>query len=149
MKQIMVIALMAPMFLLAQQPNKVVYKAKQIKNLIIQNYGQQNKSVISDKVLGVNVEIIVDTIFKQYKIYFDDENYKRTYVTFSFAADLDKSWNKSYRPQVRTYKMESQERYCTLYDYLDSFLYMLEIKFDDELPNNCVLIWDIVDVVKQ
>ena len=70
--------------------NIIHYKADYLKQLSVKNYQSLKKvdeKVLSEKVLGVNVDIYVDTVFKKYTILDKDENDTTSGMTFSYVRN--------------------------------------------------------------
>ncbi len=150
MKILFYLLLFCPAYLFAQEKNKVYYKAEQIKSFAIADYGKSTSSVLSEKVFGIDVEIVVDTIFKKYDIFFNDEDGKRTYLSYRFVRDYDNSAKVGKpRNQIRHYQMNIDEDYFTLDDYLDSFAKVLHIAFEKQLADGCVMVFSVVDAIKK
>lgn len=100
--------------------------------------------------LAKDVDIVVDTIFNKYEIFFYDQDAKRSILSFDFIRDINKTnYFKSTRDQIRSFQMKLNDDYFVLDDYLDSFLQLLEVYYDKRLDNGCVVSFRVVDAQKK
>lgn len=112
--------------LYAQQKDKLHYTAKTI-NMVIED---SNSKTIGESVLGKDVSIVIDTIFKKYTIRYTDEDYKKSGLTLKFLGDyLDKSEDKG----IYIYRMEYRGHFYRLVDAKNHPLLRL-ISITDEQP---------------
>jgi hypothetical protein len=135
----------------SQVKNICAYKAETlIQETIVQNYMGDSERVLSSKVFGIDVKIIVDTVFKKYTIMYTDKNYKRSAMIFNYQRDyfID---GKSDNPKInKLYLMVLDGGlHFFLRDYLDWGLFNdLEIRLEEVLAHNIKYVFKIKNAEK-
>ncbi len=135
----------APLFLFSQTKNVVTYKAKNLRMDLFQ-ISDSGRTRLTNKVLGVDVEIAVDTVFKSYTLFFTNEDYQRTYLKWVFVKDLGNDndlWRKGHH-----YKMLIEGDQATLDDYLESQNPGV-LAITMFIPNNKAVVYSVVEAIKQ
>lgn len=148
MKYILIL-LFVPVTILSQTKiNTISYQGGILTQEIIQNYNSFNEEqkIVQNKVIGINVEIIIDTIFKKYTILFTDQDQKRNITYWSFVRNyFPGKEDKSQR--VKLYLMEDfKNGRWFLKDYLDLAIEEMKelVIISEELfPNNCSFLFRI------
>lgn len=134
-----------------EQPKKIVvggknslyYKADVITNELIDGYPPffGKEKYIFNRVLGKDVEIYVDTLFKKYTIRFKDQDDNNKVMVYKYVRDYfidSASQSSSSRMNTKIYLMESGSMRFMLSDFMDIFNYM-DIIYEDRQGTNFTL----------
>lgn len=136
----------------SQSKHVVTYKADLIKSELIQNYAipkASNEKIIQSRVIGIEVLIEVDTVFKKYTVWFTDDAGRRTYLNLSYNRDVYPVANSKTTPFNKIYYMTNKEDIFLVTDYMELIpMNYLKIQFTERYPDNCTLFMQINNVEK-
>lgn len=133
------------------QSNKdiIYYKAALISQEVVQNnfdLGKEKKQM-EYKIVGKDVEISIDTVFKKYTILFTTEEYRKSTITLKYLRTYFPD-NKKNPDISKIYLMSYQNKNFMVIDYLDLFLHELNICLDEIIPTNCTLLYRVKDATR-
>lgn len=145
MKYILLLAFIPTTLFSQNKNNTILYEGGLLTQEIIQNYLDKNQKVIQNKVIGTNVRIFIDTIFKKYTILYSDEDEKNMAMIFKFL----RNYFPGEQSRDKFYLMEFQEYKFFLVDYLNIYpVFELQISEEELLPNNCTFLYRVKNVKK-
>ncbi len=144
MKYILIL-LFLPISLFSQtNKNEVIYEDGILTQEVIQNHLSfaEKEKVIQNKVLGINVRVTIDTVFKKYTVTFTDQDQKKRFMWFNFLQNAFQDKDRNYSSK-NIYMMEDMNKdQWFLIDFLNIFYSKeLIISQDKLLPNNCTFLY--------
>jgi hypothetical protein len=131
--------------------NTIHYKAKTINESAIQNYGvfSPDEKVIYEKVLGVDVDIYIDTIFNKYTILYKDKNYKSIAMIYEYVRDyfIEKDGKSGNTANTKMFLVDCRGSKFMLIDLSKNPIFnMIELRAEDKLANNCTWVFTIKNI---
>jgi len=128
--------------------NRIHYTANTITEAAVKDYTGFNykDNLVYEKVLGTEVDIYIDTVFKKYTVLYKDKEYKSVAMIYEYMRDYFTD-NKDKSPDSKIYLMDMQGAYFMLADALNMFD-MLEMIAEKKLANNCTWIFNIKNAVR-
>ena len=136
---------------LEEAENIIQMHAPIIREKIVKNFRTPTEQVLVDRVLGIDVSVLIDPIFSKYTVLFTNENGEKKEMIFRFirhpATTTDPNQNiifKSY------YYMEFADEIYLLIDFIN-WSKSIEIRRSKLLPKNGMLLYQIdnLKVVKK
>ena len=141
----LLLLLFIPVTLFSQtSKNTIHYEGGVLTDELIQHYLSDSQKVIHNKVLGVDVKISIDTVFKKYSILFTDKDGQRKLMMFEYVRDYYPTVKNDFPSWNKLYLMEFQGIRYFLIDYLETDpFYELEVRHNEMFPNNCTLLYRV------
>lgn len=132
----------------AQNKNIIYYEAKKIIKENVENFGFMGMdSIHKSVVLGIDVKIAVDTMFKSYKMYFTDKDYKSVEISFEYKRDYFPDKNGKNPDSDKIYLMELGGQYFRLFDLMDIYgINCLDITSEKVYSDNCRVVFRVLEV---
>ena len=148
MKFLIIIFILTSSITRAQTPNVIKYKSDLIYRSLIENYNSPEQKLIDENVLGKDIEIFIDTIFKKYTIRFVDQDYKNQRMIFKHVSNYFGVDANDGNKLMRLYYMETEgeeKLSFLLIDYIDLFG-DLDILVNEKIDGNRNLIYRIKNI---
>lgn len=120
--------------------NIIQMDAPIFRKMIVKDFRTPTEQVIEDKVLGIDVSVLIDTIFNKYTVLFTNANGEKESIVFSFIRQPAQTSEPD--PLLKYYYyMEFDDEIYLLIHFLRSSI--IEIRKYELLPNNCTAIYKI------
>lgn len=131
--------------------NSAHYKAKNITESVIQNYGEfsPDERVIYEKVLGVDVDIYIDTVFNKYIIIYKDKDYNSVTMIYEYIRDyfIEKNGKSGNTKYTKMFLVDCMGTKFMLNDLSrNPVFYLIEIRAEEKLSNNCTWVFAIKNI---
>ncbi|MBK8139860.1 MAG: hypothetical protein IPK57_01785 [Chitinophagaceae bacterium] len=112
--------------------NIIKYEAEKIKEQIVDASDPFNQKVLRESIMGINVEIYVDTVFKRYVVDFVTSNNDTTIMVLDYFSDYISGSPNWYYMTCQGYKF-------ILMDGMDGPFNFITIDFEEPLKNGNVM----------
>ncbi len=106
----------------SQNKDELIYKAKVISVQLIENYNTSKAKILSSSIIGKDVTISIDTIFKKYSFLYTNADNEREGISLLYQFDQIEGLEPGTLFFNRFFLMkDKEENYYWLTDYKDLF----------------------------
>jgi len=127
--------------------NAIHFKSNIISEILTKNdkVFNSDKEVVYDKVLGTDVHVFIDTLFKKYTLIYKDKDYEPVAMIYEYVKDFftEKEGGKS-TGNNKVYLMKMGDTYFMLSDF--RFLNLIEIQYTQQFVGNSSLVYAIKEL---
>jgi hypothetical protein len=131
----------------SQSKHTIYYTAEVMHSNLMEFKSDLTSKSILKKVVGVDVEIEIDTMFKKYTISFTDKDDKRTMMNLSYVRDYFMDSDNDPRTG-KIYLMSYSGLTFMLIDYINLAIFNeLEIRMEEK-KDNYTMVFEIKNIVR-
>lgn len=123
--------------------NIIQMDAPIFRKKIVKDFRTPNEQVIEDKVLGIDVSVLIDTIFNKYTVLFTNANGEKESIVFSFIRQPAQTTEPNPLLKYYYYMEFDDEVYLLIHFFRSS---IIEIRRYELLKNNSTAIYEITNL---
>lgn len=118
----------------AQSKNKLLYESEVIEEILFKKTLDFKEDVSYDRPLGVNVGVIVDTVFSTYDVYLTDKDGKKIHMIFEYVDSLPSAIRSLYSTG-KIFFAKFMNQTFLIEDYSETSKNKIVIGFVKEIPD--------------